>query len=74
MADTDDIALVEFAEPSVGGAAVVSRLTWEGHDFLDAIQDDTIWAKPKESVLKPTLSASLDVLLEWLKRQAKVKM
>ena len=24
---------------------VVQRLTWEGHDFLQAIQNDTVWKK-----------------------------
>ena len=26
----------------------INGLTWEGHDFLDAIRDDSIWSKMKE--------------------------
>ena len=26
----------------------VDRLTWSGHDFLDAIRDDSVWTKTKE--------------------------
>ncbi len=49
----------------------VSGLTWNGHDFLDAARDTTIWTKAKATVLKPTASITFDVLLEWLKVQAK---
>ncbi|TFH14949.1 MAG: DUF2513 domain-containing protein [Lentisphaerales bacterium] len=26
-------------------AFVIQRLTWEGHDFLQAVQNDTVWQK-----------------------------
>lgn len=26
------------------------RLTWQGHEFLDAIKNDTVWSKVKEAV------------------------
>lgn len=32
-----------------GGAAHVTRLTWAGHDFLDAMKDEGIWAKAQEA-------------------------
>ena len=28
------------------------RLTWEGHEFLDAARDDTRWNKAKETITK----------------------
>lgn len=28
------------------------RLTWEGHDFLDTIRDDEVWAATKDGVKK----------------------
>ncbi len=37
-------------DPGNGGAFsgfTFRSLTWEGHDFLDAIRDDFIWAKTK---------------------------
>jgi hypothetical protein len=52
----------------------VTGLTWSGYDFLDASKDETIWAKAKVSVLKPTASFTFDLLLEWLKTQAKEKL
>ena len=30
--------------------AWVERLTWEGHDFLDAVRNDTVWAKTKATM------------------------
>ena len=32
------------------GVPVVRGLTWEGHDFLDAIRNESIWAKTKDFV------------------------
>lgn len=49
--------------------AIVSRLTWDGCEFADAIKDDNLWAKAKDSVLKPGISFTFDVLKEWLKSE-----
>ena len=46
---------------------MVSRLTWAGHDFLDAMKDESIWKKAQDSLLKPAGGVAFDVLLEWLK-------
>jgi hypothetical protein len=54
--------------------SIVSRLTWAGHDFLDAMRDDTVWKKAKERVLKPGASWTFDILKEWLKAEAKSKL
>lgn len=48
----------------------IERLTWEGQDFLDAARDDTLWRKARETVLKPGLAITFDLLKEWLKRNA----
>ncbi len=49
--------------------AYVQRLTWAGCDFVDAIQDDTLWAKAKAKVMKPAASFTFDVLKDWLKAE-----
>lgn len=54
--------------------ALVSDLTWAGHDFLDAMKDDNLWTKAKEHVIKPGASFTFDLLLEWLKAKAKEKI
>ncbi len=33
-----------------GSGHYVTRLTWEGHDFLDSIRNPKIWEKTKKSV------------------------
>ena len=38
-------------------APVVSGLTWEGHEFLDAIRPDSIWAKTKEHIKEKGLQS-----------------
>ena len=38
----------------------VLRLTYAGHEFLDAARNDTLWAKAKEIVTKNTGSLTLE--------------
>jgi len=66
-------SIVPDRRGGVRGASM-SRLTWEGHDFLDAARNDTIWNKAKEKVLKPGLSWTFSMLLEYLKAEAHAQM
>jgi hypothetical protein len=54
--------------------SVVQRLTWEGHDFLDATKDPGIWQKAKDKVMKPGAALTFGILLEFLKAEAKHKL
>lgn len=56
------------------GFPAITRLTWSGHDFLDAMKDETIWQKANESILRPVGGVAFEVLLEWLKWQMKLKL
>lgn len=38
------------------------RLTWRGHELLDAIKNDTVWKKTKESFISKGLSMTFDLL------------
>lgn len=42
----------------------VSSLTWEGHEFLDKIRNDSVWNKTKETIMKKGLPMALDVVKE----------
>lgn len=42
--------------------ALVDRLTWDGHEFLDAIRNETVWAETKSTVAAAVGSASLEVV------------
>jgi len=39
-----------------------SRLTWNGHEFLDVIRSETIWEKTKMAFLSHGLSMTLDLV------------
>ena len=47
----------------------ITRLTWSGCEFADAIRDDNLWRKAQANVLKPGMSFTFDVLKEWLKTE-----
>lgn len=61
----------ERGEP-MGG--IITRLTWAGHDFLDASRDPTVWEKAKEKVLRPGVSWTVSLLVEILKDEAKRRL
>lgn len=50
------------------------RLTWAGHDFLDATRDSTVWKLAKEHILKPGASWTFSILLDWLKQEIHKKV
>lgn len=56
----------------LGGS--IFRLTWAGHDFLDAARNDTVWHTAKEKILKPGASWTFDLLKETLKAIAKQQL
>ena len=64
-----DASLATGESGQIVGAAV-QRLTWDGHGFLDAARDDTLWRKAREHVLKPAASWTFSLLMEWLKQEA----
>jgi hypothetical protein len=51
--------------------AVILRLTWAGHEFLDAARNDTIWHKAGERIKKSGVDVTLSLLQEILKQLAK---
>lgn len=40
----------------------VGALTWEGHEFLDKVREDTIWNKTKGIISSKLLPMTLDVV------------
>ena len=42
------------------------RLTYAGHQFLDAARNDTVWAKAKAAVMKTTGTLTIEGLKEAL--------
>ena len=61
------------AEGITRGVAI-ERLTWTGHDFLDATRDSKIWKKAKEHVIKLGMSWTFHTLLEFLKHEIEQRL
>lgn len=40
----------------------VGLLTWEGHDFIDKIREDTFWKKTKEKIKDNALPMTIEVI------------
>jgi hypothetical protein len=47
-------------------AGSIFRLTWHGHEFLDAARNDTVWQKTTGTVRAKGLSLTFDLLKELL--------
>jgi len=50
--------------------ALPFRLTWKGHEFLDAARNQTIWNKAREILENKAMTTSFDVLYKLLTRLA----
>jgi hypothetical protein len=64
-------ALIQRDEKNVPIGFHINSLTWEGHEFLDAMRDDTLWKKAKETFIKPGASWTAKLIFEWLKLELK---
>ena len=52
-------------------SAVIQRLTWEGHDFLDAARSETNWKKAKDQIVKTGGSWTFEIVKSLLVEIAK---
>src|SRR5438552_948789 len=50
---------------------VAIRLTWAGHEFLDAARNETIWRKADEHIKKSGVQVTMSILEELLKKLLK---
>ena len=51
-----------------------ARLTWQGHDFLDAIRDDAVWNRTKDQATKSGGAITLAVLTQLASHYLKEKL
>jgi len=56
-----------------GGIFVINKLTWAGHDFLNAARNDNVWNSTKRRMAKVG-SWTFGLVLEVLKEEAKRQM
>lgn len=43
---------------------LIFSITWKGHEFLDAVREDTIWQKTKDKLASVGGSATLDIVTQ----------
>lgn len=65
---------VHFNGPEVLPNAVINRVTSCGHDFLQAMRDDTVWSLVKKEVMIPTASWTLELAVEYAKHYIRHKL
>ncbi len=53
----------------VPAAALLTRLTWEGHEFADSIEPADIWEKAKKHIISPAVPWTFDMLKTFLKHE-----
>jgi len=70
MADAGLMVASLTPETGVPVSVSVYRLTWAGHDFLDATRDSKVWKMAKEHIIKPGASWTFSLLVEWLKQES----
>ncbi|RYY22285.1 MAG: DUF2513 domain-containing protein [Sphingomonadales bacterium] len=54
--------------------AIIGRLTWRGHEFVDATRSDAVWAAVKQRAESVGGSVSMEILLELVAAVARSMM
>ncbi len=66
-----EAGLIEAETPrSASGTfklAIVSRLTWEGHEFMELSRNDSFWNKAIKQMKDKALPATISVITEVIK-------
>ena len=57
-----DAGLIRAVQLVSTGEALVERLPWDGHEFLDSARDDARWEAAKKTVTDKTGALEFDVL------------
>ena len=62
-------AHINYRNGNVPYSGKVFGLTWDGHDFLDAVRDDKLWSRTKKTVKDVSGSITVETLKQtaiWL--------
>ena len=61
-----DAGLLDSFAPTYGDDRIytfsVGSLTWEGHDFLDKIRENTMWNRTKNKIKENALPMTLEII------------
>ena len=53
---------------------IIQRMTWDGHEFLDATRDEGVWKKVREKVIGEGSSWTFEIVKEWAKHELKQRL
>jgi len=70
LAKVADVTDLDSKSPE----ALFLSITDQGYEFLIAAKDNSIWAKAKETIIKPGATMTVNLLFEWLKAEAKTRL
>ena len=73
-ADADLIEADFIPEIGIPKSVKIRRITWTGHDFLDSTRDSKIWKMALDQIIKPGVSWTFAILVEWLKQEARRRL
>jgi hypothetical protein len=59
--------VVHFHGKEIPPKIVIDRIKTAGHDFLQAMREDTVWKHVKSKVMVPTASWTLGLAVEYAK-------
>lgn len=61
--DAELITHEPYISPDVSAAVLLgTRMTWQGHEFIDAARNNSIWEKAKKITIEKTGSLTFEVL------------
>lgn len=71
----EEAGFIEVAPRGMSESLKPTRLTWEGHEFLDAARDNTRWEKAKGAMSQAggfALDVMKQLLVQYLKAELKL--
>ena len=53
---------------------ILKDITWKGHEFIRSVREDTVWHHLKDHFKTKGVALTVDLIVEYLKSQAKEKL
>lgn len=68
------ITTTEYHDTRISaGTLIETRLTWQGHDFLDSVRDDSVWNRVKDR-MRTAAAWTFGILVEVAKDEVKKRL
>jgi hypothetical protein len=65
---------VRFSSSDTPPKVIIHRVKSAGHDFLQAMSDDTIWKKVKENIMRPAIGWTLGIAVAYAEQQIRERL